>query len=147
MSEHKATIDWKKSTQSFDYETYNREHTWQFDNKVKIDASAAPEYKGKTTHIDPEEALVAAAAGCHMLTFLAIASKKRLVVESYHDEAVGFLEQNEDGQLAVTRIHLHPRISFSGDKKPSQEELQLLHEKAHLHCFIANSIKAHVEVK
>src|SRR6516164_6863209 len=31
MSEHHATIDWKRETADFDYETYNRDHDWTFD--------------------------------------------------------------------------------------------------------------------
>ncbi|MEQ1395265.1 OsmC family protein, partial [Salmonella enterica] len=81
MAEHKASIRWKKTTPGFGYEEYNREHEWSFDAGIKVRASAAPDFRGKPDCVDPEEALVAALSGCHMLTFLAIASKKRLVVE------------------------------------------------------------------
>ena len=47
---------------------------------------------------------MASAAACHMLTFLAIASKQKLVVASYEDRAVGHLEKNAEGRLAITRI-------------------------------------------
>ena len=77
MGEHKARIDWVRNTQDFNYDTYNREHTWMFDNGTLVHASAALAYKGNEGCVDPEEALVAAASSCHMLTFLAIACKKR----------------------------------------------------------------------
>ena len=41
-----------------------------------------------------------------MLTFLAIACKQQFVIDSYEDEAVGLLEKNADGKLAITRVEL-----------------------------------------
>lgn len=146
MSTHNATITWTRRGAGFDYETYNREHEWSFDSGQRLNASAAPEYKGHEDCVDPEEALVAAIASCHMLTFLAIASKKRLVVESYTDNAVAHLEKNAEGMLAVTRVDLHPKIAFGGEKAPSGEEIEGMHASAHRNCFIANSVKAEVAV-
>ena len=81
-----------------------------------------------------------------MLTFLAIAARRRLVVESYEDDALGRMEKNEDGRLAVTQVELRPRVIFSGEKRPSADELAKLHELAHRECFIANSVKTRVTV-
>lgn len=146
MSTHTATITWTRRGSGFDYETYNREHEWSFENGQRLNASAAPQYKGSEDCVDPEEAFAASVASCHMLTFLAIASKKRLVVESYTDRAVAHLDKNEEGALAVTRVELHPKISFGGDKTPTADEIERMHESAHRNCFIANSIKSVVEV-
>ncbi len=44
-----------------------------------------------------------------MLTFLAIACKQKFVLDSYEDEAVGHLEKNADGKLAITRVELKPK--------------------------------------
>ena len=110
-------------------------------------ASAAPAYLGNPQLVDPEEAFIASLSSCHMLTFLAIASRKRLVVESYIDEATGWLEKNASGGLAITRVVLRPRVVFSGDKSPSPEELAQLHDQAHHACFIANSVKTEVSVE
>jgi hypothetical protein len=46
MSEHHATIDWKRETPDFAYETYNRDHDWQFDAGVTVRASTNPAYLG-----------------------------------------------------------------------------------------------------
>jgi organic hydroperoxide reductase OsmC/OhrA len=146
MSTHNATITWTRRGAGFDYETYNREHEWSFGSGQRLNASAAPAYKGSEECVDPEEAFAASIASCHMLTFLAIASKKRFVVESYSDGAVAHLEKNEEGALAVTRVELHPKISFSGDKVPSDDEIGRMHESAHRNCFIANSVKTEVVV-
>jgi organic hydroperoxide reductase OsmC/OhrA len=60
---------------------------------------------------------------------------------------VGFLEKNEKGRLAITRVVLHPRIEFSGSTLPSPTELAELHEQAHSGCFIANSVTTEVSIE
>ena len=109
-------------------------------------ASASPAYLGSEDCVDPEEAFVASLSACHMLTFLALCTKERLVVESYEDDAVGLLEKNADGKMAVTRVTLRPRIVYSGGD-PSQETLAKLHHDAHEMCFIASSVKTEITVE
>ena len=147
MSEHRATIDWKRQTSDFGFESYNRDHEWSFDAGITVRASATPSYLGNASCVDPEEALVASVSSCHMLTFLAIASKKRYIVDSYRDEAFGVLEKNADGNLAVTKITLRPEAKFSGEKHPTPDELRQLHDRAHNACFIANSVKSEVVIE
>ncbi len=147
MSEHKVAIEWKKETEGFTYETYNRDHLWIFEGGTTVTASAAPAYRGNPAHVNPEDALVAALSSCHMLTFLAVAAKRKFVVERYGDQAVGFLEKNQQGKLAVTRVTLHPRVVFGGSTQPTPEQLQKLHEEAHSQCFIANSVTTAVTVE
>jgi organic hydroperoxide reductase OsmC/OhrA len=81
-----------------------------------------------------------------MLTFLALAANKGFVVESYEDAAVGHLEKNAHGKLAMTRVELHPRIVYSGEKQPTAADLDWMHDKAHRECFIANSVTTEVKV-
>jgi organic hydroperoxide reductase OsmC/OhrA len=147
MSEHRATINWKRETPDFAYECYNRDHAWQFDAGITARASAAPAYLGSESCIDPEEAFVASLSSCHMLTFLAIAARRRYIVDAYLDQAVGILAKNEAGNLAITKVTLRPEIRFSGEKQPNAEELIRLHEQAHHACFIANSVKTEVVVE
>lgn len=146
MSEHQAEIRWYRNTESFAYKDYDRRHSWRFSNGVEIRASAAPAFLGNEECVDPEEAFVASLSSCHMLTFLALASKKKLVVNSYLDNAVGFLEKNDAGKLAVTRVELRPVIEFGGDKTPDPDELSRLHDRAHHECFIANSVTTEISV-
>src|SRR5262245_56781890 len=147
MSEHRATIEWKRESQGFSYETYNRGHRWSFDGGVEVADSASPTYRGDPEIFDPEAAFVAAVASCHMLTFLALAANRRFVVDSYSDQAIGLMEKNEKGRLAITRVTLRPKIAFGGEKPPSAEQLAKLHEQAHEHCFIANSVLTQVSVE
>ncbi|HKC51860.1 MAG TPA: OsmC family protein [Myxococcota bacterium] len=146
MSEHRARIHWARKGEAFTYESYARAHRWRFHGGAEVEASAAPEYRGDAALPNPEEALVAALSSCHMLTFLAIAARKRLTVESYEDDAVGHMEKNAEGKLAVTRVELRPRIVFSGERQPTPDEIAKLHESAHHGCFIANSVRTEVTV-
>ena len=146
MSEHKVTLRWERGGTEFVYQKYPRDHTWSFDGGHTMTASAAPAYLGNPANVDPEEAFVASLSSCHMLTFLAIACKQKFVLDDYTDEAVGHMEKNAEGRLAITRVELHPKITWSGEKKPSAEELDKMHHGAHDQCFIANSVKTEVKV-
>jgi organic hydroperoxide reductase OsmC/OhrA len=146
VSEHRVRVDWERGGVEFRYDTYPREHAWTFEGGTRVAASAAPDFLGDASRVDPEEAFVASLSSCHMLTFLALAARRRLVVDRYRDEAVGFLEKNEAGHLAITRVVLRPRIEFAGEA-PGEPELSRLHEMAHEHCFIANSVRTEVRIE
>jgi organic hydroperoxide reductase OsmC/OhrA len=144
MSEHRVEIAWKRETPGFEYDTYDRSHAIRFEGGQSLRASSAPEYLGNKAMANPEEMLAAALSSCHMLTFLAVAAKSHLVVESYEDKAVAFLDKNADGKMAVTRVVLNPQVRFSSEV--SSEKLAQLHEKAHRNCFVANSVRCEVVV-
>jgi organic hydroperoxide reductase OsmC/OhrA len=146
MSEHRATIDWQRTSADFTYATYNRAHEWRF-KAVAVPASATKEYRGEEERVNPEEALVAALSSCHMLTFLAVAAKRKLVLDSYHDDAVGVLEKNAEGKLAITRVTLRPKIAWSGGAVVSAADLDKMHHDAHVGCFIAKSVTTKVTVE
>jgi organic hydroperoxide reductase OsmC/OhrA len=147
MSEHHATIAWVRGSTEFTYDTYPRAHTWSFPSGIRVEASSAPEFLGSAERVNPEEALVAALSSCHMLTFLALAARKRLVVERYDDAAVGVLAKNADGKLAVTHITLRPKVVFAENAAPALPDIQKLHDKAHEHCFIASSLRTEVSIE
>lgn len=146
MSEHTAKVVWNRGDHEFTYQKYSRDHEWRFEGGQTVRASASPQYMGSEDCVDPEEAFVASLSACHMLTFLALCTKERLVVESYEDDAVGHLEKDADGKMAVTRVTLRPNIVFSGGD-PSQETLDKLHHDSHEMCFIASSVKTEISVE
>jgi organic hydroperoxide reductase OsmC/OhrA len=150
MSQHTASISWKDSSSEFMQGRFSRAHTWTFDGGLKVPASASPSVvrppMSDPTAIDPEEAFVASISSCHMLTFLHRARLAGFQVSSYDDDAVGELTKNERGVPFVSKVTLHPRIEYVGDKRPSAEDLTRLHHEAHEQCFIAQSIKTEVAV-
>ncbi|MFT5219227.1 MAG: organic hydroperoxide reductase OsmC/OhrA [Planctomycetota bacterium] len=149
MSEYKVTISWQRAEgEDFVKSAYSRGHEWKFDGGAVVPASSSPHIVplpySVEANVDPEEAFVASLSSCHMLFFLSIAAKRRLSVESYVDEASGIMEQNVEQRLAMTRVILRPRVSFAGDKHPSREQLEKMHDQAHHQCFIANSVLTEV---
>ena len=96
--------------------------------------------------VDPEEALVASVASCHMLWFLSLARAERLDILSYIDEAEGVMGRLGSGKMALTRITLRPAITFAGSP-PDAAVLDRLHHEAHERCFIANSLKTKIVVE
>jgi organic hydroperoxide reductase OsmC/OhrA len=140
----RVSVRWQRTSPDFSYETYNRAHEVGFGSGTTVKASSAPGFKGEADRVNPEEQLVGALSSCHMLTFLAVAAKKRFIVDAYDDDASGVLDKNADGKLAMTQVVLRPKVVFAGDKVPSADELVALHELAHKGCFIANSVKTDV---
>jgi organic hydroperoxide reductase OsmC/OhrA len=145
VSEHIVDVSWSRGEHEFSYPSYSRDHTWTFDSGEIVKASANPAFLGSDAAVDPEEAFVAALSSCHMLTFLAIAAKKRLVVDSYDDHAVGMMAKNADGRLAITEVTLAPRIVFAG-QAPDDATLEKMHHLSHQECFIANSVTTKITV-
>ena len=150
MSEYKAIIRWQRSGPDFLQGKYSREHTWTFDGGVTVAASPSPSVVpapwSNAANVDPEEAFVAAISSCHMLTFLFVASKQGFQVESYVDEAVGVMTKNEQRVPWESRVTLHPKIEYRGEKQPTAGEIERLHHLAHEQCFIANSVKTEIVV-
>ena len=149
MSSHSATIQWRRGDAPFANDDYSRAHTWAFDGGAVVSASPSPDIvpppHSVAENVDPEEAFVASLSSCHMLVFLAIASRRGFTVDSYEDMASGVLEENEDGRLSITKVILRPNAVYSGDRIPSREQVKKIHHRSHELCFIANSVKTDIE--
>jgi organic hydroperoxide reductase OsmC/OhrA len=151
MSEYQVVVRWaREPTERFTDLRYSRAHSWEFDGGVTVPASSAvssvPLPYSKPENVDPEEAFVAAISSCHLLTFIYIAAKNRCVVDSYVDAAVGTMKKNARGRLAMTHVQLAPRIVFSGDRSPTQADIDRMHHEAHEECYIANSVLTEITV-
>ena len=151
MSAHlyTATIAWSlEENADFKKGRFSRRHNWRFDGGIDVPASSSPTVvpvpMSDAAAVDPEEALVAALSSCHMLCFLRIAGQHGLVVKRYVDEAEGTMEKNIHGKIAVTRVVLHPTVTFSGTNAPDEALHSKLHHEAHDACFIANSVTTEV---
>jgi organic hydroperoxide reductase OsmC/OhrA len=149
MSRHSATIQWKREG-DFARKKYHRGHRWRFDGGIEVPAAASPHVvpaPWTNEHaVDPEEAFVAAISSCHMLTFLFLAANDGFVAESYDDAASGLLAVDGDGQ-SVTEVVLRPRIVWAEGKAPTPNQLEALHARAHVECFISRSVKSAIRVE
>ena len=148
MAEHRAGLRWRRTTEDFQYHTYNRGHeVWFKDGVIVLPASSAPAFRGDADRVDPEEAYVASLSSCHMLTFLAICARKRLTVDSYEDDAAGALEKGANGRLWLATVWLRPMVRFAPSVEVALGTLKELHHQSHEECFIANSVKTTVTIE
>jgi organic hydroperoxide reductase OsmC/OhrA len=151
MKRFEATLAWQRGDQAFTDLRYSRAHRWRFDGGLDVPASSSPLSVpvplSDPAAVDPEEALVAAAASCHMLFFLSLAAASGYIVERYDDHATGTLDLDADGRMAMTRIALRPAIAFGGGRQPDHAALAALHHEAHARCYIANSLKGEIVVE
>ena len=120
------------------YENYSRSHVIRAKGKPDLVASADPTFRGDVTRYNPEELLVAALSGCHLLTYLALCARARIVVIAYLDKAKGSMKTTPDGGGHMTEVVLHPEVTVTEESMiPKALEL---HAAAHKYCFIANSV-------
>lgn len=151
MANYTATIKWQRNGAPFTDNKYSRGHTWHFDGGIQVPASSSPHVVplplSVENAVDPEEALVASLSSCHMLFFVALCAKRGFVVDSYVDEAIGTMEKNAEGVIAMTRVVLRPLVKFSGTELPTAADLEKIHHQSHKLCYIANSVKSEVLIE
>lgn len=148
VGNHTAEVTWLRGGQDFLDKRYSRRHTLHFDGGVEVPGSSSPLVvpvpMSEVAAVDPEEAFVSSLASCHMLWFLSIAAARRYRVDRYFDSAVGVMEKNADGRMAITVVTLRPRVVFSGNQVPTREQVERMHHLAHEECYIANSVRTEV---
>ena len=147
MSEHHIKLTWSKQTESFAYKDYNRDHQWDFGEGLIVNASSAPQFLGNPECADPERAFAAALSSCHMLFFIAICSKKRLVVQDYVDNSTAFLEQDGRGDLIISKVIIRPEVIFAEGVDVDRKTMEEIHKQSHDKCFLAKSVKSDVIIE
>jgi len=150
MASYTATVTWARGEAVFTDNKYSRAHEIAFDAPLTIAGSSSPHVVrlpySREDAVDPEEMLVAALSSCHLLSFLYEAQRAGFVVDSYSDQAEGVMTKNEAGGLWISKTTLRPKIVWTGDKRPTPQEVHELHHKAHEACYIANSYRGEVVV-
>jgi organic hydroperoxide reductase OsmC/OhrA len=143
MTDHRyeTHLQWTGST-GLGWETYDRAHTVLAPPAEQEILLTTGESKGDPAILNPEQLLVMAASSCQMLMFLHVASKARVDVVAYEDDASGLMPE-DDGW--ITEITLRPRIVVAGDA--SEERLHKFVETAHEHCYIANSLRSEMTIE
>ena len=144
MSELSISLEWNIQEDTLIPDQFSKNHKIIINDNV-LNAGSAPEYGGSDKELNPEQSLAAAISSCHMMTFLALASKVKWPVSSYEDKAEAFLGKNSKGQMAVIKIRLNPSVQFSDGFTVSEQEMNEMHDRSHRYCFIANSLSEEVE--
>ena len=152
MHEYTAELLWERLPgEDFVSNRYSRRHLIRFDGGAEWAGSSSPLSvpvpMSDASAVDPEEAFVAALSSCHMLWFLALAAKAKFSVDRYADAAVGVMEKNPQGRVAITRVRLRPVVVFAGERVPDAAQIARLHHDAHEACYIANSVTSEVTVE
>jgi organic hydroperoxide reductase OsmC/OhrA len=152
MSEYAVKVTWtRKPDETYIDNKYSRGHAWIFDGGMTVPASSSPQVVplpySVEQNVDPEEAFIAALSSCHMLFFLSIAAKRRFVIDEYLDEPIGLIEKGTDGKMAMTKVTLRPKITFSGELRPTLAQLEQIHHQSHDQCFIANSVTSKIIIE
>jgi organic hydroperoxide reductase OsmC/OhrA len=141
MSEHHFSLAIKWTGNSGEgtshYRVYERSHTIIVNNKPDIHASADPAFRGDPTKHNPEDLLIAALSGCHMLSYLHVCVQNGIIVTAYEDHAAATMVVNTDGSGRFTEVTLHPAVTIAD--AAMIDKANELHHQANKLCFIANS--------
>jgi organic hydroperoxide reductase OsmC/OhrA len=137
-------VEWRANGEGTKgYTRYSRNHAIVAADKPEILGSSDPVFRGDAGRYSPEELLVASLSACHMLWYLHLCAVSRITVIEYLDEATGAMEESADGGGRFVRVVLRPRVTIAaGDRNRALA----LHDDAHHHCFIANSVNFPVDV-
>ena len=117
---------------------FSRDGVLAATGKPDIPGSSPAVFGGDATRYSPEELMMLSLSECHMLTYLAIAAKKRLGILKYQDRVTGSLGVGPSGKTQMIEVLLRPRVTVT--KGTNLEDVRVMHEKAHANCFIANSV-------
>lgn len=134
------TVEWtgNRGDGTIDFRSYGREHKIWADDKVEIEATSDPAFRGDKTKYNPEEFLVASLSSCHMLWFLHLCADNGVVVVDYIDKPVGIMLETEDGGGRFQEVRLVPTITVTDISMA--DKIDELHKRANGLCFIANSV-------
>ena len=116
----------------------SRDNTLGAQGHPDVPGALPPALGGHDRGYSPEDLLILALSECHLLTYLALAQRRGLAVKRYEDRATGRLGKNANGQTQMVEVVLHPRVTVA--KGTDVAAAQALHDRAHHHCFIANSV-------
>jgi organic hydroperoxide reductase OsmC/OhrA len=135
-----AHLTWKKGREGVEVGN----HRVEFEGRSAVEVSAAAQYHGDPSKLNPEELFLASLASCQMLTYLALASRAGSDVLAYEDGADATLAI-ADRKMRITEVVLRPRITISGSA--DEAKARSLVEAAHDGCFIANSVACTVRTE
>jgi organic hydroperoxide reductase OsmC/OhrA len=117
--------------------SYSRDMQVEPSGKPVILGSAGARYFGDDTRYNPEDLMLASLAECHLLTYLALATKAGIRIESLAIGITGVLG-NVDGKTRFVRAILTPQVTLAPGGDAARAEA--LHRDAHEQCFMSNSV-------
>lgn len=138
--EFEAELVWEKGAEG----ERRGNHAVRFEGRPDLEVSAAPQYNGDPSCLNPEELFLSSLVSCQMLTYLAMAQHGGIDVLAYEDHATATLAI-ADRRMRITQVTLRPRIRLAADADP--DKARRLVDRAHQGCFIANSVGCEVVIE
>jgi organic hydroperoxide reductase OsmC/OhrA len=137
---YKLALKWNgnRGSGTTDYRAYGREYSIYIADKVDLEGSSDPSFRGDKTKHNPEDMLLAALSSCHMLSYLHVCAIGGVVILDYTDHATGLMITTSDGAGRFSEVTLNPVVVVAD--AAMIEKANELHEKANQLCFIANSV-------
>ena len=120
------------------YDAYSRDFEFQGAGKPTVSGSSDPGFRGDRGRYNPEELLIAALSGCHLLWYLHLCAEAGVVVVEYEDRPSGTITVGRGEADAFTEVVLRPRVEVA--RMEMADAAASLHEVAGRKCFIANSV-------
>lgn len=142
--EYAAKLIWTGNTGegTARYTSYERSYRVLVEGKPELVGTADPAFRGEADKYNPEDLFLTSISACHMLTYLALCTRRGIRVVTYEDEARGTMTVDANGGGRFERVELHPTVTIDAAVDAELEALaQQLHETAHQQCFIANSCR------
>ncbi len=137
---YRVTVTWtgNRGQGTRTYTAYGRDHVIEAVGKPPIPGSSDPAFRGDPDRWNPEELLLASLSACHKLWYLHLCAVAGLNVVTYQDAAEATMSEDATGGGRFIQAILRPTITFAPGADLAQAEA--LHDDAHRHCFIANSV-------
>jgi len=124
--------------------SYSRDMQIEPDGKPVLLGSAGAGYFGDDSRYNPEDLMLASLAECHLLTYLALATKAGIRLESLAIRISGELGKVE-GKTRFVRAILTPVMALAPGMDRAQAEA--LHRDAHEQCFMSNSVNFPIDIE
>ena len=134
-----VSVEWtgNRGVGTADARSFSRDNVITAPGKAPIEGSSAKVFHGDPARWNPEETLIAALSECHLLSYLYVATRNGVVVQSYTDDATGTLQTDGSGAGRFTEVTLRPVVTISaGDPEVARR----IHADANALCFIAASV-------
>lgn len=135
-----SRIEWTGNTGegTRTYKGYDRTWDIKVPGKPVIHCSNDPLLGGDPALMNPEDLLISALSGCHMLWYLHLASNDNITVLSYRDDPVAQGENHPDGSGRFLSATLRPHILVEAGC--DLVRARAIHKDIHKYCFIAHSV-------
>lgn len=124
------------------YGGYKRDYTIDIDEHPTLLCSSDPAFRGDCRRYNPEELLLGALSGCHMLWYLSLCAESGVIVSEYEDRPIGLMHETKTGEGEFHKVILRPRVVVM---QGSLDSARTLHSRAAEKCFIARSVNFPVE--